>query len=71
MISGVSPPHDEVLLFRQKDPKPIPPCRCPSGPLRGSPRPAAAELAPAQTVLAKKVEFGSAAKPRPTQLADA
>ncbi len=29
---GVSPPHDEVLLFRQKDPKPVAPGR---GPQRG------------------------------------
>ena len=28
---GVSPPHDEVLLFRQKDPKPLAPGRGPRG----------------------------------------
>ena len=28
---GVSSPHAEVLLFRQKDPKPFPPVRGPSG----------------------------------------
>jgi hypothetical protein len=36
----------EVLLFRQKDPKPFLPQCAPSGPLRGSPTPAAAQLAP-------------------------
>ena len=30
---GVSPPHDEVLLFRQKDPKPLAPGRGPRVPL--------------------------------------
>ncbi len=33
---GVSPPHDEVLLFRQKDPKPVAPGR---GPQEGVPAP--------------------------------
>ena len=33
---GVSPPHDEVLLFRQKDPKPVAPER---GPQEGVPVP--------------------------------
>ncbi len=33
---GVSPPHDEVLLFRQKDPKPVAPGR---GPPEGVPVP--------------------------------
>ena len=30
-IRGVAPPRDEVLLFRQKDPKPWVPGRGPSG----------------------------------------
>ena len=30
-ICGVSPPHGEILLFRQKDPKPWAPGRGPSG----------------------------------------
>ena len=38
-------PADEVLLFRQKDPKPFPPVRGPSSSLRCSRTPAAAELA--------------------------
>jgi len=38
-------PAAEVLLFRQKDPKPFLPCHGPSGSLRGSPTPAAAQLA--------------------------
>ncbi len=29
--TGVSPPHDEALLFRQKCPKPFPPVRGPYG----------------------------------------
>ena len=33
------------LLWRQKDPKPFLPCRGPAGSLRGSPTPAAAQLA--------------------------
>ena len=38
-------PAAEVLLFRQKDPKPFLPCRGPMGSLRGSPTRAAAQLA--------------------------
>ena len=30
-LCGVSPPRDEVLLFRQKDPKPLAPGRGPTG----------------------------------------
>ncbi len=36
MGCGVSPPHDEVLLFRQKNPKPVAPGR---GPQEGVPLP--------------------------------
>ena len=34
--ADLSPPRDEVLLFRQKYPKPFAPIRCPSGSLRFS-----------------------------------
>jgi hypothetical protein len=44
--SGVSPPYDEALLFRQKAPKPHWPLHGPSGALRSSPTPAAFKLAP-------------------------
>ena len=42
---GVSPPHGEVLLFRQKDPKPWAPGRGPSGAFAPVPFVWAAELA--------------------------
>ncbi len=42
---GVSPPYGEVLLFRQKDPKPCWPWHGPLGTLRGSPTPEAGKLA--------------------------
>ncbi len=42
---GVSPPNDEIHLFRQKDPKPCWPWHGPSGALRGSLTPAARKLA--------------------------
>ena len=42
---GVSAPHDEVLLFRQKDPKPLAPGRGPSGAFAPVPTVRAAELA--------------------------
>ena len=42
---GVSPPHGEVLLFRQKDPKPLAPVRGPSGAFAPVPTVRAAELA--------------------------
>ena len=42
---GVSPPHGEVLLFRQKDPKPWAPGRGPSGAFAPVPFVRAAELA--------------------------
>ena len=41
----MSPPHDEVLLFRQKDPKPLAPGRGPSGSFAPVPTVRAAELA--------------------------
>ena len=43
-MSGFGPTA-EVLLFRQKDPKPFWPWHGPSGALRGSPTPAAGKLA--------------------------
>ena len=42
---GVSSPRDEVLLFRQKDPKPLAPGRGPSGAFAPVPTVRAAELA--------------------------
>ena len=42
---GVSAPRDEVLLFRQKDPKPLAPGRGPSGAFAPVPTVRAAELA--------------------------
>ena len=42
---GVSPPHGEVLLFRQKDPKPWAPGRGPLGAFAAVPKFRAAELA--------------------------
>ncbi|MEC4671613.1 MAG: hypothetical protein VST66_07000 [Nitrospirota bacterium] len=49
-LCGVSPPHDEVLLFCQKDSKAWPPLVGPAGlglrvPSESLPHPAAAELA--------------------------
>jgi len=37
---GLSRPHGEILLFRQKHPKPFAPTRHPTGSLRYSPKPA-------------------------------
>jgi len=37
LLSGLSRPRDEALLFRQKCPKPFPPVRVP--PKNGEPRP--------------------------------
>ncbi len=63
---GVSAPHDEVLLFRQKDPKPLAPGR---GPQRGClcPGPGGVGCGTrcAQTVLAAKRMDGTGAQPRP------
>ena len=42
---GVSAPHAEVLLFRQKDPKPLAPGRGPTGAFATVPNVRAAELA--------------------------
>ena len=44
-LCGVSAPHAEVLLFRQKDPKPGAPGRGPSGAFAPVPKVRAAELA--------------------------
>ena len=44
-VCGVSAPRDEVLLFRQKDPKPWAPGRSPSGAFAPVPFVRAAELA--------------------------
>ena len=46
-------PADEVLLFRQKDPKPFPPVRVPAGELRPSTELYGSETRSAQTVLAE------------------
>ena len=44
-VCGVSAPHDEILLFRQKDPKPLAPRRGPTGAFAPVPNVWAAELA--------------------------
>jgi len=43
---GVSPPHDETLLIRQKCPKPFPSVRGPAGDFATKPNYMAAQLAP-------------------------
>ncbi len=76
-LYGVSPPYDEVLLFRQKDPKPFLPVRGPSdiaekqflrGPWSSTPNQDGSETRCAQTVFAREVGFGVPAQPRPTQV---
>ncbi len=47
-------PADEVLLFRQKDPKPFPPVRVPGGKLRPGTELYGSETRSAQTVLAEE-----------------
>ena len=58
---GVSPPHDEVLLFRQKDPKPLAPGRgCAPVPVTR-----AAELASLRQSSPPHRNSGTGAQPRP------
>jgi len=47
-------PADEVLLFRQQDPKPFPPVRGPPGPSASAPNTMAQELAPLKQPSPKK-----------------
>ena len=54
LFEGVSAPHDEVLLFWQKDPKPFPPAHGPAGLLRPSTESHGCGTRSAQTVLAEK-----------------
>jgi hypothetical protein len=67
LICGVSPPRDESLLFRQKDPKPFLPVRGPEGAWAATPNHNGSETRSAQTGLAKEVGFGVEVLPRPTQ----
>jgi len=60
-------PADEVLLFRQKDPKPFPPVRGSMSAWPTTPNQDGSETRSAQTVFAKEVGFGAAAQPRPTR----
>ncbi len=52
-LSWVSAPHAEVLLFRQKDPKPFPPAHGPAVLLRPSPESHGCGTRFSQTVLAE------------------
>ena len=56
-------PADEVLLFRQKDPKPFPPVRGPAGSSASAPNKMARELAPLKQP-SPRSRFGAAAPPR-------
>ena len=62
---GVSAPHDEVLLFRQKDPKPLAPGRDPSGAFAPVPVMWAAELASLRQSSPQIRICGTGAQPRP------
>ena len=62
---GVSAPHDEILLFRQKDPKPLAPGRGPSGAFAPVPISWAAELASLRQSSPPSPDFGTGALPRP------
>ena len=55
---GVSPPHGEILLFRQKDPKPWAPRRGPSGAFASVPNGWGCGTRCAQTVLALILDSG-------------
>jgi len=59
-------PADEVLLFRQKDPKPFSPVRGPPGPSASAPNKMARELAPLKQP-SPRSRFGAAASPHPTR----
>jgi hypothetical protein len=76
LTCGVSPPRDEPLLFRQKEPKPFLPVRGPSDPaqkqvLQGAsasiPNKRAQELALLKQP-SPRSRFGIPAPPRPTQV---
>ncbi len=60
-IQGFAP-ADEVLLFRQKDPKPFPPVHGPPGPSASAPNKMAQELAPLKQP-SPRSRFGAAAPP--------
>ena len=64
-VRGVSAPRDEVLLFRQKDPKPSTPGRGP----RGVPLPQSRLLGLRNSLRSDsprpKIDFGTGAQPRP------
>ena len=62
---GVSAPHAEVLLFRQKDPKPLAPGRGPSGAFAPVPVAWAAELASLRQSSPLNRILGTGAQPRP------
>ena len=62
---GVSPPHDEVLLFRQKDPKPVAPGCGPSGACAPVPVVWAAELAALKQSSPPNRICGTGPQPRP------
>ncbi len=55
-------PTDEVLLFRQKDPKPFPPVRGPLGPSASVPNNMAQELAESILSLSKDLKQPSPKK---------
>ncbi len=57
---------DEVLLFRQKDPKPLSPVRGPPGASASVPNKMARELAPLKQP-SPRGRFGTEAPPRPTR----
>ena len=60
-IQGFAP-ADEVLVFRQKDPKPFPPVRGPSGPSATLPNQDGSGTRSAQTALAEKsIRYGDEA----------
>jgi len=69
----VSPPRDESLLFRQKEPKPCLPVRGPPGPSASAPNKMARELAPRCKATfplkqpSPRSRFGAPAPPHPTQ----
>ena len=73
ILSGVSPPHDELLWFQPKEPKPCSPVRGPSNPAQSRvsgvpPLPhrikMARELAPLKQP-SPRSRFGTPAPPRP------
>jgi hypothetical protein len=67
ILCGVSPPRDEVLLFRQKNSKALLPVRGTTGNWSTAPNQDGSETRCAQTVFAKEVGFGVVAQPRTMQ----